>query len=163
MTESKARPNTRLVRIRISLGIVILGLLIFILGAAPGIFGLDRSSVTGFVQITVFLIGLGMMCVGGYLALNTLWNGREKSIAADIGYRLVATGYVISLFSGMADVFGFGSHGFPAIPYFGPLQAIGVMIGELIIAAGFILLIPRPVKEKRDTVGQLPATIPPID
>jgi hypothetical protein len=144
MNERKPRTLRSRTRIRIGLFIVIFGLLTFILGTAPGVFGLDRSQVTGFVQISVFLIGLAMICMGGYLTLNALWNGRPKTISADIGYRLVATGYVISVASGMADVFGFGSHVSPNIPYFGPLQAIGVMIGEVIIALGFVLLIPLP-------------------
>jgi hypothetical protein len=55
----------------------------------------------------------------------------------------VATGYVVSVFSGMADVFGFGSHLLPeTIPYFGPWQAFGVQAGQFLIAAGFLLLIP---------------------
>jgi hypothetical protein len=44
----------------------------------------------------------------------------------------------------MADVFGFGNQPFPEIPYFGPWQAMGVMAGEIIIALGFLLLIPFP-------------------
>lgn len=137
-------------RLSVGMGLVVIGLLIFILGAAPSVFGLDRSSVTGFVQITVFLIGLAVMCVGGYITLNALWNGRPKSISADIGYRLIATGYVIAVASGLSDVFGFGSHLAPNIPYFGPLQALGVIIGEFIILIGFIMLIPRPEKINRD-------------
>lgn len=138
--------TARRYRIRIGLGFVILGLLIFILGIDPQMFNLDRSPVVGFVQIAVFLIGLAMICLGGYVVLNTLWNGNEKTIAADIGYRLVATGYVIAVASGMADVFGFGNQPFPQIPYFGPWQAIGVMVGEIIITLGFLLLIPLPRK-----------------
>jgi hypothetical protein len=133
--------------IRMGLSLVILGLLIFVLGADPALFGLDRSPVTGFVQISVFLIGLAFICLGGYITLSSLWNGTQRSIGADIGLRLVATGYVISVACGMADVFGFGSHPFPKIPYFGPLQATGVMIGEAVIAFGFMLLIPRHRKK----------------
>ena len=143
------RPRTIKPRLRIVIGmlVVFLGLLVFILGIAPGVLGLDRSQVTGFVQISVFLVGLAMICMGGYVTLNALWNGRAKTISADIGYRLVATGYVISVASGMADVFGFGSHILPEeIPYFGPLQAVGVMIGQVAIAVGFVLLIPMPEK-----------------
>jgi len=136
------RRSFRRLKIRIGLGLMIFGLVVFVLGAEPGLFQLDRSPVTGFVQIAVFLIGLALICVGGYIVLNTLWNGNEKTIAADIGLRLVSTGYVISVASGMADVFGFGTHPFPNIPYFGPWQAIGVIIGEMVIAVGFILLIP---------------------
>jgi len=143
MNESISRKSTHNLRVRFGLTVLILGLLIFILGADPALFNLDRSPIVGFVQIAVFLVGLAMICLGGYLVLNMLWNGQEKTIAADIGYRLVSTGYVIAVTSGMADVFGFGNQPFPAIPYFGPWQATGVMIGELIIAIGFFLLIPR--------------------
>jgi hypothetical protein len=129
-------------RIRIGLIVTILGFLLYLLGVDPGIFGQDRSPVTGFVQIAVFLIGLALMCIGGYFGVNALWNGEQKTIAADIGLRLVATGYVVAVASGMADIFGFGNHPFPNIPYFGPWQAVGVMIGEATIALGFILLIP---------------------
>jgi hypothetical protein len=120
----------------------LIGLFIFILGAIPGLFGLDRSPVIGFVQIAVFLIGLGMICLGGYVVINSLWNSTPKTIKADIGLRLVSTGYVIALVSGMADVFGFGSQVSPDIPYYGPWQQTGVLIGEAVIALGFILQIP---------------------
>lgn len=133
--------NKRL-RIRLGLILTILGFLIFLMGVDPGIFGLDRSPVTGFVQIATFLVGLALMCMGGYTGLNALWNGTEKSIAADIGLRLVATGYVVAVACGMADIFGIGTQPLPEIPYFGPWQAVGVMVGEAIIAVGFILLIP---------------------
>jgi hypothetical protein len=142
MNETINHRSTSRLRIRVGLIITILGFLIFLLGVDPGIFRLDRSPVTGFVQIAVFLVGLALMCFGGYIGLNALWNGEQKTIAADIGLRLVATGYVVAVASGMADIFGFGNHPFPNIPYFGPWQAVGVMIGEATIALGFILLIP---------------------
>lgn len=144
MSENRPRKNGTVQRIRIGLVVIILGLLIFIIGAEPVRFGLDRSPVLGFVQIAVFLIGLAMICVGGYITLNTLWEGKQKTIAADFGLRLVSTGFVIAVFSGMADVLGFGNHPFPKVPYFGPWQGFGVMLGEFIIVIGFLLLIPYP-------------------
>jgi hypothetical protein len=129
-------------RVRFGLIVTFIGLLVFLLGAEPGIFRLDRSPVTGFVQIAVFLVGLAIICIGGYITLNGLWNGDPKTIAADIGLRLVSTGYVIAVASGMADVLGFGNHKLPDIPYFGPWQASGVILGQAIIALGFLLLIP---------------------
>ena len=144
----KNKNKLRSFRIRFGLGVTILGLLVFMLGANPALFGLDRSPVVGFVQISVFLIGLAMICLGGYITLNTLWSGREKSIAADIGFRLVSTGYVISFFAGMADIFGLGNQPFPEIPYYGPWQAAGVVIGEVIIALGFLLLVPHPKRKE---------------
>jgi hypothetical protein len=147
MDNSNSHNGLNRLPIRLGLSLVILGLLIFVLGTDPALFGLDRSPVTGFVQISVFLIGLAFICLGGYITLSSLWNGSQRSIGADIGLRMVATGYVISVACGMADIFGFGSHPFPKIPYFGPLQATGVMIGEAVIAFGFILLIPRRRKK----------------
>lgn len=143
MNNTNSHNGQSRLRIRLGLSLLILGLLIFVLGTDPALFGLDRSPVTGFVQIAVFLIGLASICMGGYITLSGLWNGSQRSIGADIGLRLVATGYVISVASGMADVFGFGSQPFPKIPYFGPLQAVGVIIGEAVIAFGFLLLIPQ--------------------
>ncbi len=120
----------------------IIGLLIFTIGAKPEWFGLDRSPVVGFVQIAVFLIGLAIICIGGYVGLIALWGDDERSIAADIGLRLVATGYVMSVFTGMADVFGMGTQPLPMVPFFGPLQALGMEIGQGMILLGFILTIP---------------------
>jgi len=122
--------------------IVLFGLLIFLLGAKPGWFRLDRSPVVGFVQLAVLLLGLAIICIGGYLGFSIQWIGSERTISADIGLRLIATGYVVAVVSGMADVFGFGTQPFPRIPYFGPIQATGVVFGEAVIAIGFLLMIP---------------------
>jgi len=144
MNEESLRKSNHNLRVRFGLVVVILGLLVFTLGTEPALFNLDRSPVVGFVQISVFLVGLAMICLGGFITLNTLWIGKEKTIAADIGYRLVSTGYVIAFASGMADVIGFGSQPFPAVPYFGPFQASGVILGEIVIIVGFFLMIPYP-------------------
>lgn len=143
MSDISPRRNGLHLRLRLGLVVVILGLLIFTLGVEPSLFRLDRSPVVGFVQIAVFLVGLAIICVGGYITLNTLWDKNEKTIAADIGYRLVSTGFVVAVVSGMADVFGFGSQPFPSIPYFGPWQATGVIFGQIMIVIGFFLLIPK--------------------
>jgi hypothetical protein len=129
-------------RIRFSLITVILGLLVFAIGAKPNWFGLNRADVVGFVQMVTLLIGLGLICIGGYVGVAALWGREQRSIIADIGLRLIATGYVISIFAGMADVFGMGAQTLPENPYFGPLQATGLLIGQFVIAVGFLMLIP---------------------
>ena len=129
-------------RVRFSFITVIIGLFVFIIGVKPGWFGWDRSPVVGFVQITVFLIGLALICIGGYVGLVALWGREARSIVADIGMRLVGTGYVVTVFTGLADVFGMGSHLLPAVPYFGPWQSAGVLIGQIMIAVGFLMMIP---------------------
>lgn len=148
MTETTSRRKPINFRIRSGLIIMIIGLLVFMLGVQPALFGMDRSPVVGFVQIIVFLIGLAIICIGGFLLLNSLWNGRQKTIGADIGFRLITTGYVISAVSGMSDVIGFGSQPFPDVPFFGPWQASGVMFGQVVITIGFLLLIPHRRREE---------------
>jgi hypothetical protein len=129
-------------RVRFSLITVLLGLFVFVVGAKPGWFGWDRSPVVGFVQIAVFLVGLALICIGAYVGLVAMWGNEQRSIVADIGLRLVGTGYVISVFTGMADIFGLGSQPLPAVPYFGPWQALGVLIGQIVIALGILMTIP---------------------
>jgi len=145
-TGSMTKPLSRL-RVRTGLVITLLGFFVFIVGAKPVWLGWDRSPVVGFVQIAVFLVGLAIICLGGYIGLLALWGGEQRSIAADIGLRLVSTGYVISAFAGMADIFGMGAHPLPGVPYFGPVQATGVVLGEILIAVGFLLLIPYKLPE----------------
>ena len=130
-------------RANLGLGITIFGFLLFLLGADPGLINLDRSPYVGFVQTITFSIGLALICLGGFLSFKVCQRiGSSQSLAQDIGIRLVATGYLIALISGMADVFGFGTQAWPAIPFFGPTQASGVVAGEIIIAVGFLLYMP---------------------
>ena len=131
-------------RARLWAGVIIalIGLFIFTLGVKPEWFKLDRSPGVGFAQITVFLFGLGIICSGGLIGLLSFWRGGERTIVSDIGMRLIGTGYVISIFAGMADILGFGSQPPPQTPYFGPLQATGVLVGQIVIAIGFLMLYP---------------------
>jgi hypothetical protein len=129
-------------RIRFSLIAVALGGFIFTVGAKPNWYGWNRVPVVGLIQIIVFLVGLALICLGGYVGITALWGKQQRSIVADIGLRLVSTGYVITVFTGMADVFGLGAQPEPDVPYFGPWQAAGVVIGQIVIALGFLMSIP---------------------
>jgi hypothetical protein len=138
---NKLSPLPKL-RIRLCIYAILGGFLIVLLGAKPEIFGLDRSPVVGFVQITVMLIGIGIICLSGYYITHALWRGITPTITADIGERLISTGFVIALFSGMADVLGVGSQSLPNVPFFGVWQARGMEIGLGVIAIGFIMTFP---------------------
>lgn len=144
--------DTFISRVYFSTFVTLVGLLIFVVGAKPDWFGWDRSPVVGFVQIAVFLVGLAFICLGGYIGMLALWRGHERTIVGDIGTRLVGTGYVIAVFAGLADIFGMGSQSFPNIPYFGPWQATGVLVGQAIIAIGFLLLIPYRYRKPSRTI-----------
>lgn len=157
MTIPAAPPETngRLQRDRVYFGLIVavIGFIVFIFGAKPEWVGQDRSPVVGFVQITVFLIGLAFLCLGGYIGLAALWAGQEKSIAADIGLRLIGTGYVIAVFTGMADIFGMTVVDTPQVPHFGPWQAAGVQIGMALIALGMILIVPPGKRKDTEKTG----------
>lgn len=140
-TESNT-PNVAIERVRAGIVVSIAGLLILMFGSKPEWIGMDRSPVVGFVQITVILIGLAILCLGGNIGLAALWGRQQKSIVADIGLRLISTGYVVAVFSGMADVFGMSVQENVKVPFFGPWQAAGLELGMLIIAAGILMLIP---------------------
>lgn len=129
-------------RVRLGLIVTFLGLFVFILGAKPSWLGLDYTPVIGFAQICIFMMGLAIICLGGYIGLTGIWAGEEKSIAADIGLRLVATGYVIAIYSGLADVFGMSIKDNPLGPFFGPWQQTGIQIGMVVIAIGMMMVIP---------------------
>ncbi|HAF62635.1 MAG TPA: hypothetical protein DCK95_09970 [Anaerolineaceae bacterium] len=132
-------------RVYWNLIVTLTGFFIFLLGLRPDLFGMDRSPVIGFIQIAVSVIGLSILCLGGYLSMRTLWQGKPLSIAAEIGIRFISTGLVIAIFSALADFFGFGSHPFPeSLPYLGEWQVLGIVIGEYTIAFGFFLMIPFP-------------------
>lgn len=152
---SSPKISSRTLKKRLGMLISVLGLLVFLLGAVPQLFGLDRSPVVGFVQIAVFSFGLGLLALGGYFTLDALWRDTPKNIAADIGIRLVGTGYVIAITSGLADVFGLGTRPLPSVPFFGYWQGAGVLIGQFIMIVGFVMFSPywarrpQPVKQKK--------------
>ncbi|NMB59285.1 MAG: hypothetical protein GYA12_08960 [Chloroflexi bacterium] len=128
-------------KIRLGLIMTGIGFALFILGARPSVYGLDRSQVIGFVQVSVFLFGIAIICVGAFLVMQALRQGKPYSLLFQIGMRFVQTGYVIALFTGLADVLGLGSHPLPR-PFFGPLQSVGVQIGEFVIGLGILMMFP---------------------
>ena len=151
MTESvpsqKISPTPRLLNNAFSrrFGVITtaVGLLLFILGAVPQLFGLDNSVAIGFVQIVVFTFGLLLICIGGSFALNSLWPRHWRSIPADIGLRVAWSGWVMAAVAAMADIIGLGTRPLAtSYIFYGFWQARGVLIGEILIFIGFFMMIP---------------------
>ena len=69
----------------------------------------------------------------------------------------MSTGFVICVFTAMADIFGMGSHPLPDV-FFGPLQANGMAIGMITIALGLLLLIRYKRPEIQEPSGEKPKT-----
>jgi len=120
----------------------LLGLFIFIIGIQPDILGLNRSQTVGFVQIGVWLVGLAILLLASYATVHVVRNGKSTSLRADIGLRLLATGYVIAAVASLADFIGVGAQRMPFIA-FGPVQVIGLVIGVLVSLLGVIFYWPR--------------------
>ena len=119
------------------------GLVLLLLAAKPEWFGQNRSSVIGFVQLLAMLVGIALEAIGCSLSLGSLWGGKERSIVADFGVRLVSTGYVIGLFAGLSDIFaGAINNTAGKSPMFGPYEQIGLETGLLVIIVGLLMMIP---------------------
>ncbi len=120
---------------------VLIGLFIFLIGIYPNLIGMDRSSVVGFVQIGVWLLGLGILLLGATLAMKVIRNGYPTTLRSEVGLRLIATGYVLAVTASAADFIGIGSHALPGISY-GPLQVFGLALGVMVSLFGVILYGP---------------------
>lgn len=136
-------------RIRSQLGLTLsfFGFTLLIFGLKPEVFGLSTSLAVGFAQILTFLIGLGVLIWGATIAIGAFWPKGEQSLLADFGLRVIATGYMICVFTGLADAFGFGTNPLPDV-YMGGLQRQGVIIGMGVVLIGFLMMIRY--KKNRD-------------
>lgn len=127
-------------RARLGLTLTMAGFILLLIGAKPEYFGLNRGRAIGFLQIIVMLIGIGLITWGGALTLLAFWGHNGRTLLADFGTRTCATGYVICFFTALADAFGFGTNPMPNV-FLGELQTDGLMIGMIIIALGFVMLL----------------------
>jgi len=126
--------------------LVLIGLLFFLVGAQPDLIGMNRSQTVGFVQIGVWLFGLALILVGAYATVRVVRNGKPTSLLADVGLRLIATGYVVAVTASLADFIGVGAQRMPNI-HFGPVQMIGLITGVVLSLLGVILYWPRSSKK----------------
>jgi hypothetical protein len=133
------RWQTRLARLWMT--VMLIGLLIFMVGIQPDLIGMNRSITVGFVQIGVWLTGLAILLVAAYSTVRVIRNGKANSLRADIGIRLIATGYVVAAVGSLADFIGVGAHRMPII-HFGYIQMIGLVTGVLLSMLGVILYMP---------------------
>jgi hypothetical protein len=127
----------------------IFSLILFVLGTVACFFalgaellGLDITPGFGIVQMTQLLVGLTFLTMAGFLRVHSFRDrDAPRSLQADIGIRLGATGLVFAYVSGYADLIGIGTHVEPAFlrPFVGPLQLAGIVVGVLMITAGLLL------------------------
>ncbi|MGA2505683.1 MAG: hypothetical protein ABSG01_16495 [Anaerolineales bacterium] len=126
--------------------LVLLGLFVYFYDKALWHVPLHQGSLARPLEIIIILVGLALDSLGGAFGLFRMWKGQPKSFVYDIGLRLLITGYLVAFISAMADYFGVGAH--HILPYFGPLQAAGVFLGEGVIAVGFLMMFPYKLPQK---------------
>lgn len=127
----------------------VFSIILFVIGLAASaialgaeLLGLDLTPGFGMVQMLQLLAGLTCLTVASYLRVHTLRpRNAPRSLQADIGIRLGATGLVFAYTAGWADLIGIGTHVQPSFarPFVGPLQLSGFLLGVFIITIGLLL------------------------
>jgi hypothetical protein len=135
-----ARPTR--VRNAFMLALLIIGILLCVASLAADNLGFDLTPGFGVLQMFLLLLGISCLTVAGYVYLYSLRSrDAPRSLQADIGIRLSATGLVLAYVAGLADLFRIGTHVMPNFerPYVGLLQLGGLLLGIVTIIAGMAL------------------------
>ena len=129
---------------RIAVATIVVGFFVFVLALFPDLIRLGITPGIGLLQIGLFLVGISIMTLGGYIyAYATRHRAMPRRLREDVGVRLMATGLVIAFATGFADTLGIGSHFGAERPLLGPLQALGIFMAVCIIGLGTILYARR--------------------
>ncbi len=120
---------------------LLLGILFILFALSADWVGLDITPGFGVVQMVALLLGISSLTVVLFLLLKKGRVDAEKSLQADIGWRLAATGVLFIYVTGFADLLGIGTHMEPDFerPFLGPLQLGGFALGVFIILTGAFL------------------------
>ena len=136
----------------------LIGNVLTILSLAAEILGLDLTPGFGMVQMFQLLVGLTFLTLAGFLHIYTLRApDAPRSLQADIGIRLAATGLVFAYVSGLADLIGIGTHPHPDYgrPFVGPLQLGGLVLGIISITVGMLLYYTSRGTRRQSLLGFL--------
>ncbi|MCA9979851.1 MAG: hypothetical protein KDD89_03440 [Anaerolineales bacterium] len=120
----------------------ITGLLLIFLSLTAEWLGVDLTPGFGAIQMFQLLLGLTLLTGAGYLQIYTLRSAdAPRSLQADIGIRLGATGLVLAYVAGLSDLVGIGTHTEPGFvrPFVGWLQLVGLAMSILLITIGLLL------------------------
>ena len=133
--------EAKLKRIQHGLALIafIIGILLCIMAALADRVGIDLTPGFGMVQMLSLLLGITSITLGIFIFLRSRKPANTpRSLQADIGVRLAATGLVFLYVTGLADLIGIGTHVTPSFerPFVGPLQLGGFLLGIATILIG---------------------------
>lgn len=135
--------NDRAAKVRryVTLTLFVLGLVLIVLSLAAEFIGLDITPGFGVVQMLQLLVGLSALTLALFLTINARRQETPRSLQADIGVRLAATGLVFAYVTGLSDLIRIGTHVHPQFerPFVGPLQLGGLALAILTIVIGLAL------------------------
>jgi hypothetical protein len=127
---------------QVGIAIGALGLVLTLMGLFPGVTGLTPTPGIGAIQIFAILVGFVLLIFGALIYVKfTFFTHRPPTLMQQVGTRLALTGLVLAAMAGLADVLGFGSHGFnfTGDNFLGPLQAAGLIGSYLISCLGVLI------------------------
>ena len=119
-----------------------LGAVLTLMGLFPGVTGAATTAGIGLVQVIMVLAGYGLLILGALIYLKcAFYLNVPSNLAQQIGIRLALTGLLFAAFSGLADIFGFGSHIRDDVIdiFFGSLQMIGIMASFCLSSFGVLV------------------------
>lgn len=120
-----------------------LGLILALIGIFPSITGVEAQTGIGVLQILIVLLGLSLLIIGALIFVKaTFYPATSRNLAQDIAIRLSLTGILMTSAAGLSDVLGFGSHtpgNEDNLPFLGPWQALGMVIGFVVASAGVMI------------------------
>ena len=137
-----SKEQTRRIRNVTMLVLFLLGIILSVISLGAELLGLDLTPGFGIVQMFQLLLGVTALTIATFMYLRQLRPvDAPRSLQADIGVRLAATGLIFMYVAGLSDVIGIGTHVEPAFerPFVGPLQLGGLALGILSIIAGLLL------------------------
>lgn len=149
------------------LSLLLVGFILGGIAITADLLGLDFTPGFGMIQMFQLLLALTSITLAIFIYLRQRRpEGAPRSLQADIGVRLAATGLVFAYISGLADLIGIGTHVAAnefARPFVGPLQWGGIALGVVSIVVGVFLyhtsrgrrtassldFLPHPEEEKQ--------------
>ncbi len=152
----------RFAQVGIALGA--LGVMLCLMGLFPGVTGAEPTAGIGLVQVIMVLVGYSLLIMGALVYLKyTFYLDVPSTLVQQIGTRLALTGILFAALSGLADLFGFGTHIRDDVVdiFFGRLQMVGILasfgmssLGVLIyVLAGAPLARHAPVEALSDRIS----------
>ncbi|MGB1251497.1 MAG: hypothetical protein ACPG8W_12835 [Candidatus Promineifilaceae bacterium] len=140
--------GARRIRMIVTLILFGIGILLVGLSLSAELIGLNFTSGFGVVQMAELVAGLTFLTLSGFLRIQTLRQPESpRSLQADIGVRLAATGLVFCYVAGFSDILQIGTHCtaeiretvVDCIPVVGNWQLGGIVLGVISIAIGMAL------------------------